>query len=259
MESRKNLQKLIDNFELEGTLDFFRCVHDSFKPADEDFSRYLDSESSKFSDLKKLGEIDFDESARLIVVSSSVKNELTSRSGKKKQYEIGRKILKEEQYDAGIFIFYDDTGNFRFSLIVAQYFGSKRTFTNFRRYTYFVSPHLPNKTFLNQVGRADFSGIDKLLSAFSIEAVSEEFYNDFIKIFESLSASVKGRANLGEGALDTAVYEAKRTIVFSPQKMNSNDKELNIFSGKIDSIFTECGIDPKIQNSNIRAGTKVIA
>jgi hypothetical protein len=65
--------------------------------------------------------------------------------------------MKDTFADAGIFIFYDENGNFRFSLITVTYTGTKRQFSHFKRFTYFVSPALTNRTFLRQVGEAEFS------------------------------------------------------------------------------------------------------
>lgn len=191
MYARSQLEEVTKSFSLDRLLHFFRSKHDQFEPADEDYSHYFDDRKSPLANLRKLGEIEFDNAQRLIVIAVRSERELTSRSGKKQQYDLGKKILKDEFYDAGIFVFYDSVGHFRFSLIVAQYFGTKREFSNFRRYTYFVSPDLPNKTFLNQVGRADFSSIDKILAAFSLEAVSNEFYNEFKPKFDQLANAVQ--------------------------------------------------------------------
>lgn len=73
------------------------------------------------------------------------------------------------------------------SFICAQYQGSKRGWSPFRRYTYFVSSELSNKTFINQIGRCDFSSIEAILQAFSIEAVNKEFYKDIASLFTKLT------------------------------------------------------------------------
>jgi len=78
----------------------------------------------------------------------------------------------------GIFIFYDKEGNFRFSLVYAEYFGTRREFSHFKRYTYYVSPSLSNKTFIDQVGNADFSSLKSVKSAFSVSPVTREFYKE---------------------------------------------------------------------------------
>jgi hypothetical protein len=190
MDSRSQLQSVINSFSPQHLVQFFRTSSGSFRPADEDFTHYLEDET--LADLRKLGEIEFEDAQRLILIASRSEKELTTRSGKKRQYELAKKILKGESYDAGIFVFYDSRSNFRFSLVAANYFGKQRLFSSFRRYTYFVSPELPNKTFLNQVGRVDFSSLDGILEAFSIEAVSHEFYAEFKPKFDRAAASVQG-------------------------------------------------------------------
>ena len=140
------LRDIVSEFDTDKFIKFFRDKNRSFKPRKEELIQHNDKH---FKSSLKLGEINFtDEGQNLIVCASESSNSLTERSGKKIQYEKGKKILKELQYDAGIFIFYNQSGNFRFSLIYANYFGKKRDWNNFRRFTYFVSSDYTNKTFL---------------------------------------------------------------------------------------------------------------
>ena len=155
---------------------FFRRKSPQFAPAKEDLQQYNDE---NFAKACKLGEIKFADSDRLMVCSFAAQNPLTERSGKKAQYDKAKKILREQQiYSAGIFIFYDANGNFRFSLVYPEYTGSKRQWSNFRRFTYFVSsdPAITNKTFKQRVGDGDFSTLAKIKEAFSVEKVTSEFY-----------------------------------------------------------------------------------
>ena len=105
---------------------------------------------------------------------------LTERSGKKDQYELAKKILKQEiRYSGGFFIFYDEQGNFRFSLVYDIPLSSgRREWSNFKRYTYYVSKGQTNKTFIQQMSEADFSSLDSIIEAFSVEKVTREFYNE---------------------------------------------------------------------------------
>jgi len=192
MPGRENLHNLIINFSIENLNHFFQNINEKYRPDREDYSDYLNEDETNFNNLIKLGEIEFDVTKRLIVCACESVKELTTRSGKKRQYEIARKILKDETYDAGIFTFYDEDGHFRFSLVVTLYSGVTRKFTNYKRYTYFVSPDLANKTFLNQIGKANFSSINKIQEAFSIEAVSNEFYNEFKPKFDQIANKVVG-------------------------------------------------------------------
>jgi len=184
MDNRNLLGKLTQSFNRDDLTQFFRDSSGKFKPEKSDYSHYL--EKANFGkNLFRLGRIDFEDGRRLIALVGEVDKELTSHSGKLNQYEIAKKVLKAENLDAGIFVFQDEAGHFRFSLITAQYKGAKREFSNFRRYTYFVSPDWPSHSFVNQIGKADFSSIEKILEAFSVEPVTKEFYSEYEKIFRA--------------------------------------------------------------------------
>lgn len=191
-----NLDTLIQDFSPEKFVGFLRGASGAFKPAQIDLSDLLE-EGGQFSQLQQLGRIDFDEVQRLRVVVCKVDNELTSRTGKQNQYELAKRVLQRDRsFDGGLFAFYDQAGHFRLSLVVGQAAGTKRAFTSFRRYTYFVSKDLANKTFKNQLRQPDaFASIERMLKTFSIEAVSDEFYKEFQPKFEALCDSVTGKAH----------------------------------------------------------------
>lgn len=176
MSSKQILESIINEFAPEKLESFFRQKNDKLEfptrgllPAPE--------QVKDFTEGKLLAEGEL-EDGKLIVCSFLVNKELTERSGKKAQYAVGKKILKEQSADAGIFIFYDQGGNFRFSLIYTNYLGKRRDWSNFRRFTYFVSKDLTNKTFLGQIGDGDLTTIEKIKEAFSVEKVTKEFYSE---------------------------------------------------------------------------------
>jgi len=180
------LKNIINDFNVEKFTRFFRAKNDKFKYPNElmDYDKaknnftLLDSKHlTGFAEGRKLAEGKLDD-GELIVCSFLVKQPLSERSGKKAQYELGKKTLKETQTDAGIFIFYDAQGNFRFSLIYTNYLGKRRDWSNFKRFTYFVSPKLTNKTFLKQIGEGDFSTLENIKEAFSVDPVTKQFYNE---------------------------------------------------------------------------------
>lgn len=181
--SREILQDIIDNFSPDKFSRFFRDKNRSFSPRQEDAGHYDDE---NFKNGLRLGEIKFTDTEKLIVCTFQVKQSLSERSGKKAQYEKGKKILRDTQSDAGIFIFYDQTGNFRFSLIYPETIGNRRQWSSFRRFTYFVSREFTNKTFLQRIGDNEFSSIERIKDAFSVEKVTKEFYLEYRKLFESL-------------------------------------------------------------------------
>jgi type I restriction-modification system DNA methylase subunit len=189
MDNRPLLEKLSQSFHRDDLIAFLRAKSGKFKPEKADYSHYLEN-ASKIKDLYKLGRIDFEDGRRLIMLAGEFERELTSRSSKQAQYDIAKNVLKTENLDAGIFVFHDRAGHFRFSWITAQYTGTRREFSSFRRYTYFVSPDQPARTFVEQIGKADFASIENITEAFSVEPVTKEFFKTYRRIFEEAEKSI---------------------------------------------------------------------
>lgn len=168
---------LIQSYSDENLWKFFNDRNHSLTRS---FERIPDLQHSPdYSEIRKLGEMEFSVSERLMVCSIAVAHSLNERSGKKAQYELAKQILKQHGFDSdGIFVFHDPEGNFRFSLIYSDFVGNKRKDSNYRRFTYYVSPQLTNKTFLQRVGDGDFSSLEKIKEAFSVEKVTKEFYQE---------------------------------------------------------------------------------
>ncbi|MFZ3055930.1 MAG: Eco57I restriction-modification methylase domain-containing protein, partial [Smithella sp.] len=177
-EAKRILEDIISDFAPDKFIHFFRAKSRQFKELKENLTYYHDDD---FAEGQKLGEIKFDGGDALIVCAFAAQKPLTERSGKKAQYDKAKKILKEQQiYTAGIFIFYDAEGNFRFSLVYPEFTADKKIWSNFRRFTYFVSSDkdATNKTFKQRIGDGDFSELQKIKDAFSVEKVTREFYED---------------------------------------------------------------------------------
>ncbi|MBW6533937.1 MAG: Eco57I restriction-modification methylase domain-containing protein [Mariniphaga sp.] len=192
------IDQLIQNISPETISNYFRKKVPAFKPLPENLNHILrEQDFVEFSHLQKIGEVEYDNADELLVLSCQYKGELTSRSSKRKQYDIAKKVLKEEFKDAAIFAFIDETGKFRFSLIRTVYSGGRRDWTAWKRYTYFVDPEKPNKTFRNQINKCAFDTLDHILKAFSIDAVTDEFYNAFSPKFDEIANSVQGNAVFG--------------------------------------------------------------
>jgi adenine-specific DNA-methyltransferase len=173
------ISTLIEKFSVNALKDFFRERIDTFKPDVENYEYLFDENENitdNYYDIVKIGEADLTNTDDILVFTAKTLTQLTGRTGKKGQYEIAKKILKEEDKDAAFFIFYDDDGNFRFSLIRVNFLGAKRDFTDFKRYTYFVSPKQTNKTFINQILKCDFNSLDSIQEAFSVEPITKQFY-----------------------------------------------------------------------------------
>lgn len=205
----KELLEKVVNQGVEGNLNCFFCdVSNNYVELGDDLQSYDDE---RFTDFQAIGEIVFNPNEKLVVVTAKVQDDLTERSGKKAQYQKAKKILKDYmKYDAGIFVFSDAAGSFRFSLVYGQAQGTKRVFSNFRRFTYFVGRDQTNKTFYDRVGRCDFSSLDVIRDAFSVEKVNKEFYQQIARYYYRLTGKNDFKKELalpsvGEG--DERKYE----------------------------------------------------
>lgn len=212
MSLTDTLDTLINQFSDTNLQAFLRMACGAFKPLQADMSHFL-QEGGYFEDLVQVGIIEFNEAQRLQVAICHVKKELDTRTGKRGQYELIKKTLKQSgSFDGGLFAFYDQAGHFRLSLVLGQASGPKRVFTSFRRYTYFVSKGLPNKTFKHQLSQAEaFSSLERILKTFSIEAVSDDFYKAFEPRFSELAQNVGGEAD-GEMKKDFALLFVIRVL-----------------------------------------------
>jgi len=174
--SKEILENIINNFDIEKFTQFFRSKNNFFVPSDE-IRTLPDDKKENFENERIIGNIDFKD-GKLIICGFKVKKELSERSSRKAQYELGKFILKSQNKDAGIFIFYDSKGDFRFSLIFIDYYGKRKEFSFYKRFTYFVSKNQTNNTFLQQIGNGDFVSIEKIKELFSIEPITKEFYKE---------------------------------------------------------------------------------
>lgn len=190
-DSRQILESIINEFSVDKFTHFFRLKSQKFIPREEIYSHFNDD---NFTKGQKVGEINFTDVDSLLVCVFEVTKPLSERAGKKAQYEKAKSILKStinQRFSAGIFIFYDSTGNFRFSLVYPESIGTKRQWNNFRRFTYFVSQEFTNKTFLKQIGIKEFTKLEDIKSAFSITAVTDIFYDEFFKIYDNVVKKTK--------------------------------------------------------------------
>lgn len=167
------LEKIINDFSIDNLVRLFQNKTTKFRMLESSASQPL------FTDGLLLGEFGCGDES-VCIFTFKTHQPLTERSGKKAQYELAKKMLKEQKrYDGGFFIFYDEQGNFRFSLIYDIPLSSgTREWSNFKRYTYYVGKEQTNKTFIQQMAEADFSSLNSIIKAFSVEKVTREFYND---------------------------------------------------------------------------------
>ena len=119
---------------------------------------------------------------------------------RRKDWEGPARYLLERGLSAGLFVFHDAHGAYRLSLVHARYRGrGQPQFADYRRHSLIAHPQGPNKTFFQQLRRMAENpprSLDELLAIFSVEAVSEEFYREFLGIFKNrLVQGVAGEAS----------------------------------------------------------------
>jgi hypothetical protein len=134
-------------------------------------------EKYNVSDIKEIGYIRLKQEADLVVFAIKIDN-LTERTSKKKQFDIAKKLLEKYQKFYGLFVFYDDSKNFRLSFVFKTTHGTKAKYSHYKRFTFYVSPNLPNKTFIIQLKDCNFTDLNSIKQAFSVEPITKEFYNE---------------------------------------------------------------------------------
>lgn len=205
------MDKLIQNFSIKSVADFFKNKIAAFSPNSENLDYVLkDADFVHFSDLQKTGEVEFNNSDELIVFTCKFQGVLSERSSKKKQFEIAKKVLKEDFKDGAIFIFYDDTGCFRFSFIRKNYGNKEQKFTNWKRYTYFVDPSRTNKTFKNRINGCNFNSLEDIQEAFSVEKLNKKFYEEIATAFYGL---IGGKVSINKKEVS---FDAKLQLPSTP-------------------------------------------
>jgi len=264
------VEDLITNFSEGALVKLLGTLSDTFRPRKEYYDMKGVDRQSRFGEVLKIGELTTKESTRIGIFIVESKTDLNENTGKGVQFDIGKKIIKGQNYNAGLFAFYDKHKNFRLSLIHTRYLGSKKQFSNFKRHTFYVSKTLPNKTFRQQIKLADFSsfrGANGILETFSLEAVSSRFYNDFKPYFEALLTSVKGNDSSNVKA-DFALLFVIRTIFIGfvqkkgwlgndPKFLQNYLKEYRANEKKKDTFYSDWLEPLFFEALNTKPGTKV--
>jgi predicted RNA methylase len=138
-------------------------------------------------------------STPFVILVVKVDGELSARSCRKRQFDYATKWLGwcgtgnavdiyaklDEKVKGvirqGFFVFHDDSGNFRFSLVVAPI--GKNDKPNYRRQTFFVEKGKKNTTF-HQRMEMPWNSLEGIKKAFSVEALTKEFYEKLFAWYE---------------------------------------------------------------------------
>jgi len=170
----RSIDNLINNFSKENLRDYL-----SQKDEFDIYSKRLYSyEGNIFEEIYEVAEKDLKNGNKLKIFTVKTQRELTERSSKKKQYDLAKKILRDSLIQAGIFVFYDEIGNFRFSLVYSIFSGTKREYSYYKRYTYYVAKGKPYHTFKKALYEIKFETLEDIINAFSTLPLTKEFYTE---------------------------------------------------------------------------------
>ncbi|MEO0135471.1 MAG: Eco57I restriction-modification methylase domain-containing protein [candidate division WOR-3 bacterium] len=176
----KKLEGIIDNlihhFSIENLRDFILYKDKEFKFSLKKITNGYEDE--RFKEIYQIGDTKLKDDTSFSVFIINHSGELTERTSKKKQFELAKKILRDFFYDAGFFIFYDKDKNFRFSLIHSIYKGTKREFSHYKRYTYYVEKGRPYRTFKKALYELEIKDLNSVLRAFAVKPLIKEFYTE---------------------------------------------------------------------------------
>lgn len=148
---------------------------------------------------------------------------LTERSSRKNQFDYAKKILlfASMNYDFcalpapcahGIFVFADNTGHARMSLI--EGIGKTNSQKRYRRYTFYIDPEATNRTFIDRMCM-DWFSFDKIKEAFSVERLSDEFFDEYKKIYQRFVEYATGKRTIKQGGkwIEIVTHPAKSEIM----------------------------------------------
>jgi len=124
----------------------------------------------------------------LLVVAAKLHDgeTLKERSSRIRQFKFAKEVLNdaisnpapgvEGLLSQGLFVFHDEHGNFRLSLVYGKAEGSKLVWSTAKRLSFYVEAGQPNKTFRDRM-KLPWGSFDQLKDAFSVEKLTKEFYN----------------------------------------------------------------------------------
>lgn len=181
------MDRIVDSiaFAKHGTrawTDFFHSASGFYHEQINELPKYDDED---FSSVCTIGRLEFEDQydddfkTKCGIYLIKVDRALTERSSRKKQFDKATTIIRQEYTQGGIFVFYDYAHSFRLSLVYPVYKGTKRTFSNYRRHSFYVSEGLANKTYRLQLIKHEMNSMDELKDIFSVDKVSAIFYKEF--------------------------------------------------------------------------------
>lgn len=182
---------LSTNFSAENWLEYFDNHSHYFIPG---IVKTRQHQNEDFVAIAQLGIFEFVNGDKVVAYLINTCQPLNDRSYRKKQYNKAVEILKSDNNQAGLFIFYDNDYSFRLSLVYSVYRGTRKSYSNYKRFSYFISVETPHHTYEKQLGPARFDDLQMIKNVFSVDPVTNEF---FIEVSLKFLELVSGERRIG--------------------------------------------------------------
>ncbi len=156
------------------------------------------NEQNHFVSIRQLGYVkDFKASSNaaegkpVYIAAIRVKHILGERTSRVVQFNCAKRLLNEALqstvdagglFTQGLFFFYDDVGNFRLSLLSGEVRKRSLVLNDAKRQTFHVTITKENNIFRRRLA-SPFSTFEQLQEAFSVEALTKEFYDHLFAWF----------------------------------------------------------------------------
>ncbi len=138
----------------------------------------------------------------VLVAAVEMRNDITERTSRQTQFNFAKRVLQNAVKSGaaglngypnqGIFFFYDKDGYFRISLVSAAMEGRRFKFNEAKRQSFYVNPERPNNVAKSRLQEPIRTFAD-LKEAFSVEALTKEFYG---RLFEWYEWAMKPRTGV---------------------------------------------------------------
>lgn len=194
------IETLLSNFNTDSAS---KWLGETFKGFDASFAKAIPAEGDKneketFKSVTRLGIVtklpgNDQLNHPMPVFAIAMKREITERSSRVIQFSLAKRLLRETvlrdaaQLDGipsqGLFFFFDDNGAFRLSLVTGIIENRSFKYNSFKRQSFFSTPGGRNSIFNRRLSKT-FSTFDDIKNAFSVEALTKEFYTELFDWYQ---------------------------------------------------------------------------
>ncbi len=200
--AEKYMVELISDFSLAGAISWLRRKFDSFDFSSRTILPLGDTKNEReyFAGIERLGYVtqlagskNDDVNRPLLIVAVKMKKDLSERTSRLVQFNLAKKLLKDAIEHGGhslnglpsqgLFFFYDESGHFRISLVSGEVENKRFKFNEAKRQSFFVNPEAQNNIVRRRLF-PKFTTFADVKEAFSVEALTKEFYNNLFAWYQ---------------------------------------------------------------------------